>query len=97
MEKLLYAHAEFVYSVVLCSRSFQQFLECRRGTEGSTKGHYTDWALAHHTCGNTSSYQAVKKQEPRRQAVPQHAPGAMQAIFICLVGSRARGHSSNVC
>jgi hypothetical protein len=44
----IYAHAEFMYSVVLCSRSFQQFLERRRGTEGSTEGHYTDWALAHH-------------------------------------------------
>jgi hypothetical protein len=45
MEKLLYAHAEFMYSVVLCSRGFP---ECRRGTEGSTEGHYTDWALAYY-------------------------------------------------
>jgi hypothetical protein len=29
----IYAHAELMYSVVLCSRSFQQFPECRRTTE----------------------------------------------------------------
>jgi hypothetical protein len=48
MKKLFYTLNEFIYVVVLCSRSFQQFPECRRSTEGSTKGHYTDWALAHH-------------------------------------------------
>ena len=49
MKKLFYTLDEFIYVVVLCSRSFQQFLECRRSTEGSTEGHHTDWALAHHT------------------------------------------------
>jgi hypothetical protein len=48
MKKLFYTLDEFIYVVVLCSRSFQQFPECRRSTEGSTEGHYTDWALAHH-------------------------------------------------
>jgi hypothetical protein len=49
MKKLFYTLDEFIYVVVLCSRSFQQFPECRRSTEGSTEEHYTDWALAHHT------------------------------------------------
>jgi hypothetical protein len=53
MKKLFYTLDEFICVVVLCSRSFQQFPECRRSTEGSTEGHYTDWAhhrIDHMTC-----------------------------------------------